>query len=482
MSSSSVRDAMRIRGFLRRLAGFRLSTRELSDDARLAGVNVRRADRDQDGWIQGRRELRRLFAVLDRVDGRADGRIGQAGAASAIHRAGAGADLDNAIVIVGLSETSIAEARQLRRFAEVQLITDASHGTDSLHHQRQLFDFARDEDRRGFVASLRLPAHVQRQLHQLLSTVPRGSRREMAALMRIWAPGERGQRIPRRLMISGHGDGVAFFGNDHDRLDVEHIARLAAVLPAAAAQIRGIHLATCQHGYAPRMARIRRVFPNLESVWGYAGFSPSGPAAWRHQRVWERATRQVSGGSRRRLSPSLVAGTRRARSVAVWTRETGWEGPPARPLSEIHHELHRARGRFRRHFLGGEPNRPTGFLQDFYQRTQELTNHHDFRDQSTAFRQLWQARREASLRLRFYDSHVAAMFDRHHRRAVERGFGALGLDAPRFDRLSRAAALDAIAAFDARLQSNSPRAARHLWPLLEGLRDLTPHVVPIHWL
>jgi len=79
---------------------------------------------------------------------------------------------------------------------------------------------------------------------------------------------------------------------------------------------------------------------------------------------------------------------------------------------------------------------------------------------------------------------VARRFAVHHEDAIRRGYAALGLSAPDFGALTRAAALAQIVNFSARVEAMSapPPEAQELAALLNsGLVELDPAVIPEGW-
>ena len=90
-----------------------------------------------------------------------------------------------------------------------------------------------------------------------------------------------------------------------------------------------------------------------------------------------------------------------------------------------------------------------GFGADHYQTLQSLTAHHDFADQSDDYRAFWTQRREQTLRLRFFTSHVAPTFERVHGPRLDRAYAALDLARPDFGSLTRAETLAASMLFAA---------------------------------
>jgi hypothetical protein len=412
--------------------------------------------------------------------------MGSASLAALVRARDGAPNMERAVAVVGLSDTSVQEAAGLRDDVPVLLVNDVPGRADIARGgDGQVYRLDTADGRRDFVGSLGVEGRAAADLRRVLDQTPSGGRREIAELARIWAPGERGEPIPRRLMVTGHGDGVVFMGNDHDSIRSSDVVALARAMPRAAAQIDSIHLAACQHGYEPRLRPVIDAFPNLSSAWGYAGFSPLGAPARHHQGVWERGSRGMPEGGGR-LRRTSVRGTRRAQSVAVWTRDGGFTGPTVRQLSVLGTEARGRHNEFQR-FLSGERevvDPMNGFLAEHYQLLQELTGHHDFGDQRDAYRAGFARERDQALRLRYFATHVTPQFARAYRRELSTGYRSLGLTPPDFSSMGRRQAVAEIARFE-RAMEQSPDApsVRRTWDLLSrGLRDLDPTLIPTRWL
>ena len=492
----------------RELGSASISTRALEHDPRTAELGLEAADTDEDGRISGA-EIDSLVAALDRLDGRRDGRIGArrgprangrgvaarralqavaevAGADALAQAAKEGLDLSRAVTFVGITRGSLAEARGLRaRGVPVELVRDV--GTDTVDQgwrEGKAMPLGTPKQRRAFVATLGLPETVGARVAKALGdTEPRG-RGEIAALAQQWAAAYRSEPIAERLVMSGHGDGFEVFETQGDAVARDDVIQLARAMPEAARHIRHIHVAACQHGYQPRTEPYFGAFPELQSVWGYAGFAPSGATARAHQSRWERATR--SDDDRHQVSSSLARGTGRAVSVAVHHRDGRWEGPAVAPFENLDQQARMGDHDFDR-LLSGElvvSDPGHGFAADYYQTLQGLSAHHDFSDQSSAYREHWDTRREQTLRLRFYTSHVAPAFEAAHGGSLDATYSALGMKRPDFAHLSRRDAHQAVEALDAefRRRGEPSDAARGRDLLLQGLMALDPSIIPARWL
>jgi len=232
----------------------------------------------------------------------------------------------------------------------------------------------------------------------------------------------------------------------------------------------------------PRMAPLLDVFPNLDSAWGYSGFSPSGRAAQRHQAIWERETHGLpkGGGGLRR---SMAHGTRRGEAVSVWTRAHGLEGPTQGELHDLHIEIVALRPLYA-DLLAGRVAMSQARHRDLtrlYARLQQITAHTDYREQTDDFREDHDRMRGVALRLRFFPS-VASHFAQKHAAAARQGYAALELTPPDFANMTRPQTMRAIDELEARVDENSPAASRRLARLLRrGLGELRESEISAQW-
>jgi hypothetical protein len=386
---------------------------------------------------------------------------------------------EGTVVLVGMSDTSFSEAQSLRRQTPVTLITDIS-STDRRDVVRQLdgreVDLRWDNQLDLFVHELPLPPDVRTAVRKVLGTVAPGARRELGELARVWSGAYAGSAIPRRLVLSGHGDGTWISGNDGDFIKKDWLLDLAKAMPLAAAQIYSIHLGACQHGWEPRLALFPKVFPNVQELWGYAGTSPSGPPAEGHQRLWERSTHDFPAGGGT-ASPKDVRGTSRGDVATDWTRARGYEGPKIRPLEQLLQLAQAGLAQLDACMRGdADPGAPhQGFANDYYQLLQELTTYPQAGDD-------WARRREQALRLRFYMASVRSCAQKEWAALIQSGFQQVGLPVPDFSTLDRKQAIDQISQFEAAMKRHpgSPVAAA-LWQKLVGLRDLDAGIIRFEW-
>ena len=359
------------------LSGTPLQRDLLDVDPALTGLGLDRALPPLDARVDTDAEREALFDALDALDGRRDAAItvvdrdgaitaaadplralAEAAGDRALHAqvldAMRTARLDPRVLHLGMRDDSAErEVAALRREVPVVAIGDAlrGNGLDSLGVRigDAEYSLGGRTSIEQFVSKLGLSPTISRQVADLIEATPARGRREFAELALTLAAGEHGERIPARLVLSGHGNGEEIFGDDEDSVLDTNLAALARALPRGAAQIEHLHVAACQHGWEPRIDAFREAFPRLESAWGYTGFSPSGAPAIAQQRVWERATRD---GDATDLDRADARGTRRASEIAIWTRERGFEGLHGRELSIVDRELRALEPTLARFMLG----------------------------------------------------------------------------------------------------------------------------------
>lgn len=393
---------------------------------------------------------------------------------------------NNDIVLVGMNEGAQHEVDQLRgRGQNVTFIKDAKENdkltTRDASGTTVTHDLSTAAGATSFALTLGLPADQTKKIADAIQGAGSDGRDELAQLAQVWAKAEKGGQIPSRMMLSGHNVGSGVWGDDNGMLRFETIGKLAEAMPRAARSVEDLHLAACYSGGQPLMEKYRAMFPNVKTIWAYAGSAPgSYSGATAHQSRWETATR----GSKDDLNRAIAEGTRKGENVAVWSAKHGYvDGHPPAPLADVRSAVQNAEPTFTRFQSGETPvaDPQSGPLRDYYNQVQRLLQHPDL---PAAERPPLEARRDQTIRLLYYSKTVAPKFSDFHANAIRDGFQSLGLEAPKFGELSRADALKKIDELATKLgQTNPPpAAATRLLPLLQdGLRDLKPSAIPEAW-
>jgi hypothetical protein len=148
-------------------------------------------------------------------------------------------------------------------------------------------------------------------------------REQMTDLMRIFQGAELGEYTLERLVLSGHHDpseGAVIWGDGDSAGELlldRDLENLAKTFPKAAGQIEDIMFSSCNT--RTRAELCARIFPKLESVWVYDGYSPSiKQGSAQHILQWEKHTRGDDMPSRRDAVGNAV----------VWIKDIGFLGEP----------------------------------------------------------------------------------------------------------------------------------------------------------
>lgn len=382
--------------------------------------------------------------------------------------------IDGGILYVGFnSESERTELAALSKTGKVRALVETS-GENDVFIGGVRYDFAQPGQIEAFVKTLGLDPRVADGVKEALTRADKGSREKLAQIAVVFAEAERGTPIPSRLVLSGHSGGLDLFGG-RGSLALADLQRLARAMPRAAACIEDIHLSACstsgQAGVDEERSAWRTAFPNLKTMWAYAGSSPMAPA--HHLAAWGRAT----SGTHDSISvPKALA----SQHVAVWSQQDGYRDDV--PLARLRSAQAKADTRFER-FVSGAltaghtgPNAdPQDALAD-YQTYRVLSQKNEL---PPAERAAFAHKADQLLRIRYYEEGVRMEFAKRHGAEVRDGFAALGLRAPDFGTLSRADALAQIALFEQRLAAAQPvpAGAQAAAAALRGLRELDPNVI-----
>ena len=221
-----------------------------------------------------------------------------------------------------------------------------------------------------------------------------------------------------------------------------------------------------------------RIFPNLNTMWGYLHTAPSlATGAGAHIRLWDRSTR----GSQQRIDRLVAKSSRAGKNVAVWSRFTGLQTGIIEPIETILARLTGAENTFQSFFVGDNvvTDHQSGPLRDYYDNIMALLLHTALpADQ----RSTWKARSQVTLRLIYFDT-IRGQFQQTYASQIAGGYAAVGLPAPNFSAMDWKSVLASIAAFEAKVGRSAHAAATQLRPLLtDGLRALGERYIPLTWI
>lgn len=384
------------------------------------------------------------------------------------------------IVHIGLNKYAHDEANVLnqanRDAGGAKSIRQRGHEQDIVTRNGTRYDLTLDEGVTGFTGTLQVPEAVAEQIMDLLKDTGGKAKDEMAGVVEVYLQAEQGIRQIDRLVLSGHSVGSQIWGDDNGNIRFDMFERLREIFPNAAGQVKHLMVSACYAGGERNLQRFHDMFPNLESIWAYAGSSPgTWTGAIPHMESWERATEDMDGTD---VERDLARGTRKADKVATWNIEDGYQGDKPFSISELEGDLTREEATFQRFFDGNEEvtNSQSGPLREYYNLLQRLIQHPELDSARAA--QL-ERRRDLTIRLLYY-SLCAGKFADHYKGDLEAGYAEAGLPLPDFATLSRRDALAAIEEFAAAATSGGA-AGIALGLMQRGLRDMENEVIPTNW-
>lgn len=374
------------------------------------------------------------------------------------------------VLYLGINgKSAAAESRALGAVARVRTL-DLGEG-NTIERNGTRYDLTTLDGVRAFAATLRLGAAKSEAIATLIARGAPADRSALAAIAAAWAPAERGASVPSRLVVSGHSNGEWVFGGG-PAVKLGDLRELAKLLPAAARQVEDIHLSACSTSGAPgeKRASWTESFPNLHTVWGYAGAAPSPAGA--HLQAW--ATKTRGRDEALRLTPDLAK-----ESVAVWSTKRGYESATV-DITRLRARSSEIHARVAEYTSGVRPADHDGLAEADYRALKAIAAH----DLATPDeKRRAHAAAEDVLRMRYYESGVRGKFVDEHRATIDAGYAVLDEQPARFESLSRRDALAAIASFESRVvrMSPAPNAATELLAKLRALRALDESVVPAKW-
>jgi len=385
----------------------------------------------------------------------------------------------DAIILVGLNPTAAEEAQALRQLGnEVTLIANARHsGWVSARGRR--FDLTDAGQTDSFIRLLGLSVPGRELAARTLRDADRDMDDELGQLAWAWARAEHSGTLPGRMVISGEhvGSGMFWSRTASGYLRISDLATLAEAFPRVARGIEDLHTSACQS--ANEVFKWQAIFPNLKTIWAYAGSCPgtfSGAA--KHLAIWDKATR----GPAKTVDRLLAQGTRKGGNVVIWTPLSGLTTGEVSDLAELRARIAAGNATFDQYFDGliNVTDTQGGPLRDYYNWLQEALRHDDLPE---AERHTFEKRRDSTIRLIFYDVRVKARFANEYKALIAKGFTSLGLTAPDFGRLPRKDAIAAIAAFEQKADERSIETAEALrGPLVDGLLQLSARYIPENWI
>ncbi|MDF2695388.1 MAG: hypothetical protein K0S65_3771 [Labilithrix sp.] len=374
------------------------------------------------------------------------------------------------VLYVGMNDVSKdAEADGLRK-GGAQVTTVLRNDNTAVRLDGADFDLADTSGCAAFASRLAakhgLSPDAETAIAGAIGGLGVGARDELARVVMVLAPGERGAAIPSRLMLSGHSDGSdVHMGGES--LKFTSVLDVLRAMPNAARQIEDVHFSGCfTSAQIYAVEEWRSACPNLKSMWGYSGIAPGTPVG--QIQAWERSTRG-------RVASDPVRGARS--NVTSWSVEGGIK--TGTTLAKLREQQVGADAIFGQLWGGQIQSGPWGQARVPYETYRELSN---WPSLSLQEKDIMKAKADVLLRIRYYEG-VRSEIVKEHGESIRSAYQSLGMAAPDFTRLSRKEAVESLRAFEERARSTTAlsEAAAKAAPLLRGFRELDPKHVPDRW-
>jgi hypothetical protein len=306
-------------------------------------------------------------------------------------------------------------------------------------------------------------------------------REQLADIMRWMSRAERGQIILDRMVLSGHSDGVKLWGDAEPNAEsapgimvIERdLGAIAAVFPKAVGQVQDVMFSACFSINAVEI--VRKIFPNLKSVWSYGGYSPSvKQGSLDHILTWERATQGEKTPTKRE----------KRGSNAIWTRADGYiVGDPAQAAAgPLITEASRGGNELVGPYYRGEKEIDKATLDSFYTVLQRCQAHPGV--DAHAKMLITTHVIPITLRLRHWRP-ISERFGKQFAEQLKPMYDALGMTAPNWSSLTRVQLKRHLDAIDQALETH-PDAASHKAfiedTLKKGLFKLDSKVIDESWI
>jgi hypothetical protein len=377
---------------------------------------------------------------------------------------------------VGLNPLATREAEGLRKRGRGETLVSLNDPAAEKKYQSnpEIFDFVVDElgiDLGDF-------ARWDKATDILMNADPH-LREQLADLMRWFNKAQNGELILERLILSGHSNGVELWGEYEEGAESKpgtmlierDLGTFGAVFPRAVEQVEDVMFSACFSINAVEI--VRKIFPNLRTVWSYGGFSPSAAnGAVEHIITWERATE-----GQKTLHKGLKRG-----SNALWTREKGYivGDPAAAAAGPLYAETVRGWRELGEPYYDGTKEVAKSRLDAYYLVVQRLIAHpgaaEDLKDKARKVR-------DVVLRLRFWPL-VTKRFGSEHGEKLRPAYDHLGLQAPNWESLTRTGLKAHVEAVKKAIEEHGDggHGATIDAYLKKGLYGLDPQVIKPDWL
>jgi len=326
-------------------------------------------------------------------------------------------------------------------------------------------DLADDTGTASLVEAWGISDAQETAVEQLVKDTSGGTKDEVFGLAKVYAEAELGKRTMERVVLSGHSIGNEIFGQGA-WMNFEVLMKLKDIFPIAAGGVKHVMLSACSSGYEATMAKFQEAFPNVKTVWGYAGVCPTGSGARSDMKDWEGKTDDKTEET---VKPP-------GHGVGTWSEKEGYKGGEAMTYAEALADVDGMETEFQDYLAGKKEvaSSSSGPMYTYYRSLQRLLGKPELVGSD---RTKWTARMKVAVRLRFWPD-IRGKFGTTFSSRLQKGYDAIGRKMPDFSKITRANALAEVAAFESAASSDAADALG----LLQGFRDLDEKTIDGGWL
>jgi hypothetical protein len=363
---------------------------------------------------------------------------------------------------IGLNPGSPKEGKALRKGSRQEILESLNDGEAEKRFAENpgVMDFVFDElgyavtDVRGWDAA----ADVLLQADPPL-------REQLADVMRWMHRAEKGEIVVERLVLSGHSNGVALWGDSErgikgspGKMLIERdLGNLARAFPKAAGGVEDIMFSACFSLNAVEI--VKKTFPNLKSVWSYGGWSPEiDQGSQEHIQTWQKAT----AGSQLPKKSSARG------STALWTRDKGYivGDPNAAAVGPLYSECQTLWTTVGEPMFLGVKDVTDEDLRPLYYKVQALQRNGNADGIAKGWAEMIIGK---VLRLRFWVKKVRERFGQEYGPKLQPAYEALRIAPPDWSRLTRVGLKAHMDAVEKAMETNTdPMVAQLIDDYLKG--------------
>ena len=378
------------------------------------------------------------------------------------------------ILYIGMNnyapEVQLLNQKYARSNVKVTTVTVTEH-EEKTQAGGATYDLTQDSGIKAFVDSLHLAQTSDAdKLKTLISSQSSSDRDDLVHVISVYAQTE-ADGIDRmsRVVLSGHSYGILIYNEDaKGKIMFNSLVTLAGIFPKAAGQTKHLLTLACLAGEKDTIDKYYvNAFPNLRTFWGWTQATcPTGAGAATALSKWTTLTDK---------DPTQLPMP--PQDQANWAAGNYQTSDPV-DATVLMAQLNGDEAKFQTYFSGDktDPDAHAGFLFEYYQHARTAAIHtSEIKGADHDFAQL---RADWSYRLRFWPGMVSN-FWKHFSSVIQPCYGSA--TPPDFPRLSRKAALAAIAGFSPAAGATGCDNAKAT-SLLNALKNLDANVLEGDWI